>query len=224
MGILTDSFRTGTVSDFSIVTKAVFYILPDDPTATTATVIKKLPVQFNPSDIKDTSAGRFSQILGPNKSGKSISEFKAPNADVISIYLEYNIYEEYNMRTAGGALTGMGSGDFSLTNETMTSMQLLKQYSGKPLFSVLFKWGPNEIYGKLENVVLEYKTFSVWGEPLIGTASLDIRRKILGTNSEGIEKSPMGELGKLITGEIKAYTVAQNALTTAALTASAALR
>lgn len=213
------AYRTSVLYDFSIVSKAKFYVFEED-VAFTQYMFKRvdtgdfkdpLPVQINPYDFHVTygSTGKSigpidNSILSTTSADEPIfggipfirPKKGSPEPGSISIKLVYDIYDEYNVRTMDGInpLT-----DFSLESETHTSLKRLGQIaSSGGRYYVLFKWGDIEYFGLISNVEVDYRAFSRWGHALKAEADITIENQPLGYDKKtGVQKKPMesGALG-----------------------------
>lgn len=204
--IANAKYCTSVLNDFGFVQKALFQVYRREGKSP-STGIKsngrsanlkfeykeQFPVQINPTDIN------FDYGKGSLKNDKSRVEVLQSlggidlistdyNAGTVSIPLTYNIYDEYNARTANGAVTVADS--ISLHSSTHTSLAKLRAYAGLPDYFVLFRWGEIHIFGFLESLSVTYSVYSCWGEPLVGTATATIARQPLEFDSDGIEKDP----------------------------------
>ena len=178
LGILGNSYVTGVLNDYSTVEKATFTLVKlgssssDYKKATFETV----PVQINPSDlvyqysspVKDRAAG-LNETNGDTTFDTSFS-----SASSLSMTLYYDFYDEYQARTAGGALSFVSS--FHLMEEKYSSLQKMIEHVNtyeKP--RVLFRWGSSVLfYGVLEKLNPSYRAFSQWGHPLKAEVSVNI--------------------------------------------------
>lgn len=177
--MMTSKYRTGVVSDFSIVSKAVFYIFKEDRLKDKASPEKfkleaTLPVQINPDELKEDftrKSSKFQDIVAGANGSSEINMSIQNNKDKISIELHYDIYDEYNIRTMDGLISNPDSGDdffsdISLKNKKLTSLPELIAYSRDTSVHTLFKWGTMQYFGVFEDLNCRYKAFSRWGEPL----------------------------------------------------------
>lgn len=237
MGALTEKYRKGAVKDFSVVSKAVFQIFENKPSA-----IKKgdwnfklkdiLPVQFNPSSLKVSCGNnRIKKIDGKlpayTENGIPIVLTEDPSfTEDIEIALEYNIYDEYRIRTMDGTLTKLNLGnEISLESESATSLKKLTKYANLQGIYANFAWGEISYFGILSSIDVEYTVFSRWGEPLKAQPTIKIKKQSLKkTLLDDEEPSVMQYADTISKGKIKSYSVAQDVLNTAALAAIQASR
>lgn len=249
--ILKSKYRTNVLYDFSLVSKAVFYIFEAEtgkpPTISlnesfrfpfTFNLVKALPVQINPSDLRMRYGGNISHseedsngnLFGNIELGGSMSPYpirkkssESAGNESISISLHYDVYDEY-MLSSGEGIGDSGQGTLSLLSSNATSLKELCEYSGMTDKYVLFKWGDIEYFGIMDSIDVTYNTFSRWGVPLKASADIEILKQILATNSQDKEISPT-DSGRLLThGAIKAYQSTRDNLMRAQMIASQALR
>ena len=133
MGLL-DRYRKNVFNDFSVVTKAMFYGLKQsDIDPDSFKVISKLPVQINPNnltEITNSVAKPTESIIAGNKASYATTHRpppkKKPESKRLSIRLDYDIYDEYNVRTCDGMSGVLGAfEEISLTNEQYCSSKHL---------------------------------------------------------------------------------------------------
>lgn len=206
-GLIRTDYRTGVLNDFSIVTKAVFYLLSYDPTGTSPyEIVEVLPVQINPEHLSHAASRKTDHqgfISGGDKS-KYTSDGYNSN-DSIDIRLWFDIYDDY---IAGGEFIGK---DVSLFNKDYTSLPTLLEIGTDTMYQraskVLFKWGEIEYFGIISGVSAEYTAFSRWGSPL----------KCEATVSMTVEAMPDGQELKNVTRDVVAYTKVSDSLNKAAL-------
>ncbi|MDO4504393.1 MAG: hypothetical protein Q4B84_04585 [Clostridia bacterium] len=236
-------YRTSVLYDFSIVSKAKFYVFEADVTLTkklqrpmfkrvsTLDFKDPLPVQINPYEFEVTYGETGKSIVPIENSILSIVDKNAPDCGGIpiikpkdgrpepgniSIKLVYDIYDEYNVRTMNGIdpLT-----DFSLESETHTSLKKLGQIaSAGGKYYVLFTWGDMEYFGLIKEVKATYKAFSRWGHALKADADITIENQPLAYDSNtGVQKKPIesGGLGISDANEIR-YSEAKDVALVAA--------
>lgn len=245
MGLLTSKYRTGVLTDFSIVSKAMFYIMEKSSGLLSGNSYTRvfsespLPVQVNPTDLRftygkdDSNPVYRSGINWPSSVDENIPTVVMPDSSggtgSLSIELKYDVYDEYFVRTMDGLLTsgllGTNSNEMSLSGSA-TSLKKLTEYAGRPNYYVLFIWGNISYFGLLSNVSVAYTAFSRWGDPLKASATIDILKQPLEYDSNGLEKAPMDSdkidyLSKIF---IKGYATASNVMNKAALVATQALR
>ena len=223
LGMAGSTYRTGVVNDFSIVTKAVFYVLEEKNGKYTVT--DRLPVQINPSSITRESEVNVKSLAGLKGSVNDIiSESFGASDYSNSMYLDliYSIFDEYNIRTMDGLVGGGTRGDMiftelSLENEKVTSLPNLRKLCGSGK-RVLFKWGLTEVVGQLSNVKCEYTAFSRWGEPLEchAAVTLQLEPKNSPAHFDNIKGNIMAK--------VKTYEKTSNILNKTALGLSQALR
>lgn len=245
MGLLSSNYRTSVLNDFSIVSKAVFYIMKENSglfsgTYGRVTGESPLPVQINPAELsfsygdekKDT---RYYRGLNLTKeAGMEPPILKMPNSSLggeLKIDLKYDIYDEYFVRTMDGLVTssllGTDSSEMSLMSESATSLKRLTDFAGLPGYYVLFVWGNISYFGLLNDVQVNYYAFSRWGDPLKANASVVIKKCPLKYDEKtGLEKPPMesGQIDTISKTFIKSYTKTSDILNKAALVATQALR
>lgn len=162
----------------------MFYGLEKTP-AKTYKVIKKLPVQINPNNLTEISPSITSRgngiLAGINNLVNKEDELppkKRLESKRLSIRLDYDIYDEYNVRTCdgmSGALGGHGIfEEISLINENLTSLPKLIEYGNSNGVYVLFRWGSIKFFGIIRDVSCTYTAFSAWGDPLKCEAVVDM--------------------------------------------------
>lgn len=226
--MMGSNYRTGVVSDFSIVSKAVFYIFIEDHRFPINTPERfryqcALPVQINPDELKEDftrkNSSHQSIIAGANDSSEINISVKS-NSDKISIELHYDIYDEYNIRTMDGLISTPDGNEFfsniSLKNEKLTSLPDLISYSRNDTVHTLFKWGTMKYFGVFEDLNCRYKAFSRWGEPLKCDVTVMLQ----------IEDHQLINKETFITGhkQIAAYEKASNIANRTALGLATAIR
>lgn len=177
-GLLGNSYVTGVLNDYSIVEKATFTLvkLGSESTDHTKATFETVPVQINPSDltyqysspVRDVCAG----LNEPN--GDTYFDTSYGSASSLSMTLYYDFYDEYQARTASGAMSFLSS--FNLMEKKFSSLQKLINHTNtyaKP--RVLFRWGSSvKFYGVLEKLNPSYRAFSQWGHPLKAEVSVNI--------------------------------------------------
>lgn len=248
LGALGVNYRTNVLYDFSLVSKAVFHIFIDggsdksvDPFNPLDTrlafrlprkinYLKTLPVQINPNNIRF----RYGNMIAQEKdnitqTSKSLGNYEVVrkscerSQDQLSIDLEYDVYDEYMMRTAEGVVF---ESSMSLLSSNDTSLKELCEFSCMPNIYVLFEWGDIEYFGIFESMDATFNTFSQWGIPLKASASIDITKQILATSKGNKEVPPksstvISEVDKAV---MKAYRTPENLMLRAQLIATQALR
>ncbi len=230
-GSMTTKYRTGVVNDFSIVDKAVFYILKP---STMGNMIKwnledSLPVQINPEKFSYTSHTQTNMIggIGPDGQTHCATYHNIPGDDKhISIELKYDIYDEYMIGTNDGASLS----SISLFDPERTTLPKLVSYASgnnstytKGLNSnkmtktcyAMFVWGSIEYFGQLTGVSCDYTAFSRWGDPLKCTATVNMILEERRSNNIGMNT---------VYGQIKSYSSASHVANKIALGMTAALR
>ncbi len=218
MGILSSKYRTNVLYDFSLVSKAVFYIyeksyeglgqippfLNGGKTLSTQFpdffyLRDVLPVQINPEDVRLKYGGKMYNELNSSQpavdSSKDFNSFpiKRKSSDMageesLNISLKYDIYDEYMVSTAEGLITTDKSP--SLLNHNTTSLEKLCKYSGKPDIYALFEWGEIECFGIMESIDVNLDAFSCWGTPLKASVEVEISKQILAIDNNYEEISP----------------------------------
>lgn len=218
MGILSSKYRTNVLYDFSLVSKAVFYIYERSYEGLSGAPLvlkggKKasmqfpdsfelkdiLPVQINPEDVRlryggklynDYNSGQPAVNLSKKYDGFSIKRKSSDMAgeESLNISLKYDIYDEYMVSTAEGLVTTDKSP--SLLNHNTTSLEQLCKYSGKPDVYALFEWGEIECFGIMESIDVTFDAFSCWGTPLKASVEVEISKQILAVDDDYGEISP----------------------------------
>lgn len=196
--VLKASYRQSVLNDFSIVSKAKFYIVKQEEKEVMGAKVKVhtcekiLPVQINPHNISRNSRKVFRRGKGMAEKlekGQGISSHDNDD-DTLELQLIYDMYDEYMVRTCDGLITGItgvvDKGDFmdiSLKNDEATSLEeLIKcascegEYKSLNYF-VLFKWGSLEYFGKITSLSCQYDVFSRWGEPLKASVNVTITQE-----------------------------------------------
>ena len=189
---LLDTYRKNVFNDFSVVQKAMFYGLKmSDTDPDSFEVISRLPVQINPNNLTEitNSVTKFTEgIIAGNKASYATTHRPPPkkNPDLkrLSIRLDYDIYDEYNVRTCDGATGALGGHghigghaifeEISLTNENLTTLPKLIEYGNTNGIYVLFRWGGIKFFGIIRDVSCTYTAFSPWGDPLKCEAVIDM--------------------------------------------------
>ena len=184
---LLDTYRKNVFNDFSVVQKAMFYGLEKKVIGnkTSYDVISRLPVQINPNSLTEITPSVVRQAESIHAGIKNLADKesalppkKRPESKRLSIRLDYDIYDEYNVRTCDG-MTGALSGhgifeEISLINENMTSLPKLIEYANIDGVYVLFRWGGIKFFGLIRDVSCTYTAFSQWGDPLKCEAVVDM--------------------------------------------------
>ena len=242
MGLFSTAYRTGVLNDFSIVSKAVFYIMEKKDGIFSGTYGRTsedpLPVQINPTSLNfdygddKKTPEMFRGISWPDEIN-DIPRVQMPKSGLrgsLNITLTYDVYDEYFVRTMDGLLTssllGTDSDEMSLMSESATSLKKLTDYAGLMNFYVLFVWGNISYFGLLRKVDVDYHTFSRWGDPLKAEAKIEIEKQPLEYDEKGIEKSPLesNKIDTISQLSIKAYTKTSDIMNKTALALTQALR
>ena len=231
MGILSSKYRTYVLNDFSSVKKAVFFILKFIGGAAGKYTVKEcLPVQINPHSIKQEMG--FSDGFEYDGCLLKVPDTSKDSGNILSVELEYSLYDEYNVATMGG-MQPPSSDSISLYNPKAVTLEKLKSYAGK-LFDddgaklrALFLWGDIEWFGALSSVDVEYTSFSRWGEPLSAKVDVKVQKEYLRdgddddnnsfrareTYSEKSSKPTESKgLGGLASASVKAYSAAADSV------------
>lgn len=213
---LGTKYRQSVLNDFSIVSKAKFYIF-EKKMHDVFNYKKVLPVQINPHNISQSSTKpEISNGSGLANRLRQSQGISSVDSDTLDLELIYDIYDEYMVRTCDGLISGVSnvaSGkdftEMSLKNENATSLvELMKcasqqdDYNSADIF-VLFKWGSLEFFGKITSLSCRYEVFSRWGEPLKANVNVTMTQigdnkglnnlsSIAGTTVKTIEKAEMG--------------------------------
>ncbi len=178
-------YRVSVLNDFSIVSKAVFYVLNyeyDEKHVPGYSVIDILPVQINPDHLYHAAAKKPQMSNFISGGGKSMESLDgSSHSTSIEIQVYYDIYDDY-LSTGEGLITEARSTQISLLNENYTTLPKLlslgtnrnygKNNSSGQIPRVCFKWGEIAHYGIVTGVNAEYTAFSRWGSPLKCTASV----------------------------------------------------
>lgn len=190
---LLDTYRKHVFYDYSVVTKAMFYGLELSATnADKFEVISRLPVQINPNNLTEIANSKTSpdqSILAGNKASYATKhkppQKKKPEKKRFSIRLDYDIYDEYNVRTCEGMTGALGGHghignhaifeEISLTNENLTTLPKLIEYGNTNGIYVLFRWGSIKFFGIIQDVNCTYTAFSQWGDPLKCEAVIEMQ-------------------------------------------------
>lgn len=218
---LMKDYRTFVPYDFSIVKKAKFFIYNKTTTALEYTRASDAPlvVQFNPDQISGFS-GEPDLIPSRPDVPNSDVQPKTSKGDftvnhTLSMNLHFDLYDEYNLRTADGA-TGAYS-EFHILNSAVSILPKLLELCGDTTRAVFFKWGTFEYGGVITSVNPTYKAFSRWGSPLKADVDVTITREI--------KQSTDGSVALLaVFAAPEVDDKATDVLLTAALVASQALR
>lgn len=224
MGILSDSYRTYVLNDFSAVSKAVFYIFEESVSTGYLESKAQLPVQINPSKISGT-VGDSKIAFVKDESGETHaalkSHTKSEEDNKFEIELIYDIYDEYNARTMNGISNVSLINDLSLADTKTTSLENLKRLAGDTRYRTLFLWGKIQIFGILSQVSFDYTAFSRWGDPLKAEAKVTIEKEHQGFKPDKLgfrkEVQPL-ESPRLhaLKTTISAYQKSESGLVTAA--------
>jgi hypothetical protein len=213
--LFSSKFRTYVLNDFSPVVKAKFYILdcPDDTYPRKYTLIGILPVQINPTNIsgnyalsKDPNGGRLTEKSLTEDTTVASSGGARGDDGSMNISLVFDVYDEYNAATSGGALGALSSISLDSPNNEITSLWALRTCLSK---HVLFMWGDIHYFGKLDRVSAEYTCFSPFGQPLKATANVEIKHEyvdgiIYNSSKDALaqaQKDPYDEVMKVLTTE-----------------------
>lgn len=238
------AYRTHVLYDFSIVSKAKFYVFEEDTSIFGKGINYKradgefkdpLPVQINPDEF-DVTYGSTVKSIGPIENSilndrkdlpggiPLIKPQEPADTEEVEINLKYDIYDEYNVRTMDGVDP---LSDFSLESETHTSLKRLgKIASSGGRYYVLFVWGNIEHFGLISSVNVKYTAFSRWGHPLKADVTVKIVEQPLGYDKYGAQEKPTasGRLSLSSLAEIKLSKNLEKAKLASALAASQALR
>lgn len=217
------TFCTNVLNDFSFVKKALFQVYFREGQVDTQggkrfewsfKMREQFPVQINPSDI-DIEFGKSVRTHDKGRKEMTTLGGSVPLTTILdekyepgttTINLTYNIYDDYNARTANGALVenSVSLQSQDPDDESYTSLSKLKQYAGRTGYYVLFRWGEIHIFGILSDVSVKYTVFSPWGQPLVGDATVTIKQQPLAFSNDDVEVDPCAS-GLLDTvGETKA--------------------
>ena len=178
-GLLGDNYVTGVLNDYSTVQKATFTLIEVGSNITNprSAKYKTVPVQINPSDLVYQYSNSTRNVAGGlnEASGEMSYDSSYGSEASIGITLYYDFYDEYQARTANGAMGFMDS--FHLMSEKFSSLQALIDHASKyKKPRTLFRWGSQvSFYGVLESISPTYRAFSPWGHPLKGEISVNIR-------------------------------------------------
>ncbi len=191
--LLSHSYSAGVLNDFSVVEKATFTLiqLGDINNPDSADFSETIPVQINPSDLVFQYSSPASYVAaGLNDLGGTMSsETYHEGESSLSVTLYYDFYDEYNARSASGALGFLES--FHLMNEKFSSLETLILFTQKQKNPhVLFRWGDINFYGVIESLSPAYRAFSQWGQPLKAEVSVTIQ----GDNSKSHESIKNGAM------------------------------
>ncbi len=195
-GTLKPDYRTSVLNDFSIVTKAVFYIIKYDKedggktTNSKYSVIEKLPVQINPDNIRKEHTVKLNTLKSLATSTNDPIElsrsYDTSQRDNLRLDLDYDIYDEYIMRTGGMGISDAIANKISdvnvkpsLKNENFTSLPKLIQAAEEPGTYVFFEWGETSHFGIITEINVNYTTFSRYGEPLKAKVEINIAKQDL---------------------------------------------
>lgn len=176
--------RKSVLYDFSIVEKAVIKILEAknhymQSADEKLDQIDELYVQINPTEFSyEYQTPPHNPSVGvTSKKSKGTDPFRQVVLDEANgshgqsrIPLVYDIYDEYNIRTSEGLVAS----EFSLMNETITSLPKLIEYTETTPKYGYFVWGDIRIFGLLESVEVDYRAFSRWGQPLKANVNLGL--------------------------------------------------
>lgn len=200
MNLFSNSCVTGVLNDYSVVEKATFTLVKlssSDPYNHFKASYETIPVQINPSDlVYQFSSPVTSPCSGLNeKTGDTCHDSSYSSASSLAMTLYYDFYDEYQARTAGGAMSFLDS--FNLMEEKFSSLQKLVNHANTqdtPL--VLFRWGSSiSFYGVLERLNPSYRAFSQWGHPLKAEVSVNIC-EVASKIHDGIKNAAKGDAKK----------------------------
>lgn len=225
-GLFGTSYRVSVLNDFSIVTKAVFYILGYDYESNVQSfkLLDTLPVQINPEHLYHAAAKKVTRQENISGGGKSMESVDGSNFSTsVEIQVFYDIYDDY-LTTGEGLITTDGRGsNISLLDRDYTSLPKLLELGTNPNFrklgangretKVLFKWGEIKHFGIVSGVNAEYTAFSRWGSPLKCNASVTME----------LEPIPESLIKARVMDEITAYTQQMDFLNTAAMVGQTAV-
>lgn len=213
-GLARTDYRVSVLNDFSIVTKAVFYVLGYNYQSNVPnfTLLKALPVQINPEHLYHAAAKKVIRQDSISGGGKNMESTDGSNFSTsIEIQVIYDIFDDY-LASGEGLITGARGANISLLDENYTSLPELLELGINPNFrkkdqygrepKVLFKWGEIKYFGMVSGVNAEYTAFSRWGSPLKCNASVTME----------LEPMPEETLIKAAMGEVTAYTKSMDIL------------
>lgn len=183
---VTKNHRKYVLNDFSIVEKARILILSiKDKNKTFMSdasdefsVMYDLSVQVNPENFSFGYRRDVYSVLSGLKSASKESSFPkvAPGSgydyyqNEIDIPLKFDIYDEYNARSANDAIPVQ----FSLADSKFTSLPHLVNCVKEGIYYAQFLWGDIKLFGFLNGINVIYLAFSKWGQPLKADATLSI--------------------------------------------------
>ena len=182
--------RTSVLYDFSAVLKARFYVysVENNGTFKDPNPEEVLFVQVNPSTLSVASdrSLRISKPMPSDNHAASIFPSKDKNYGIndMTIKLKYDLYDDFNVGTMEGMLSQVET-DRHLMSTTATSMERLVQLGRMQEKGVLFKWGPTEFFGAINQAEFEYTAFSRFGEPLKAEGSVTLRAFGYGIGTSG---------------------------------------
>ena len=226
-------YRQSVLNDFSIVSKAKFYIVKQEETLgkKVHTCEKILPVQINPHNISRNSRkifGRGKSLAEKLEKGQGISS-RDDDSDTLDLELIYDMYDEYMVGTCDGLTAGVAGlanknnfTDISLKDDKVTSLEELIKYAScegdysSSNYFVLFKWGSLEYFGKITSLSCRYDVFSRWGEPLKANVSITITQETDDDNKT-ITAERLGTAGATI-GVTEKYEMTYNSIALGAST------
>lgn len=192
--LLGHSYSAGVLNDFSVVEKATFTLIQigDINNPDSVDFSETIPVQINPSDLVFQYSSPVSYVAaGLNDLGGTMSsETYHEGESSLSVTLYYDFYDEYNARSASGALGFLES--FNLMEEKFSSLARLISFANEQTNPhVLFRWGSEiSFYGVIESLSPAYRAFSQWGQPLKAEVSVTIQ----GDNSKSHESIKNGAM------------------------------
>lgn len=219
-GLVRTDYRTGVLNDFSIATKAVFYVLEYvyKSNVPTFKLSEALPVQINPDHLYHAAAKKVTRQDTISGSGKSMESTDGSNFNTsVEIQVIYDIYDDY-ISSGEGIINGGRGSNISLLDKNYTSLPKLLEFGINPNFrkknqfgrelKILFKWGEIEHFGIISGVNAEYTAFSRWGSPLKCNASVTME----------LESMPENMSMSSVMSEVTAYTKKSDVLNYATLT------
>ena len=199
-----NNLRTNVFYDFSVVKKAYFYVLEDDPDSASTFKYKLreknavLPVQINPDNINLEQSSEFHPWNDLRHSSNEPLRHRGSmerSSSSLRLELYFDVYDEHVIRNGGMVGTALRSIEklsdlnISLMNEKITSLPHLIQCVANKQYSMIFTWGEMSYFGRLTDINCNYTAFSRWGEPLKGRADVTLaQEETFGTGEEIISK------------------------------------